>query len=91
MRIETKRLARFKESGGGRPSSIIHEGEYVFSATEARFKHKLVDETEEFIIEYVYYSDDPVDMKAAFDFMPDYQCWDSTRRVLGREKRSVNE
>jgi len=81
MKVETKKFARFV----GR-DCIVYKEEYIFSATEARFKHGLVDETAEYTMQYAHYTDKD-DLQKALSFMPDYECWDSDRCVLIKEIR----
>lgn len=78
MNIETIEQVRFTHGG----SSIIHEGEYIFSAREAR-NLGYTEETEVYCIKKISYGKDE-NLQKAMEMMPDYYCWDSDRKVLIR-------
>lgn len=60
-------------------TSIKYKGEYIFSPLEAKkIKPRL---TEEYITKKVYYTDDK-ELLNAFKEMPDYECWDTEKKVL---------
>lgn len=81
MTIKIKQSYRFKKIKG-KPFKgfIMHNNECIFSPSEAlRIRPESVEKIE---TKYIYYDATQKDFDNALKEMPDYQCWDSTRRVL---------
>lgn len=79
MREEITKHLRFKQNNEDKVCSIIHNGEYIFSPEEAQ---KVAPETvEEYSIRSIYYSN-AEEMKEAMLLMPDYELWDSEKKVF---------
>ena len=85
MIIKITKGVRFKqpdENGEIRCSIQDKDGNYIFSAISAQKIRP--DLTEEYIIKKIKYGDQN-DFFRALEEMPDYECWDSEKRMLLKE------
>lgn len=74
MQITIEKQYRFI---GGK-TSILHNGDYLFSPNEAK-RLGLDNELEEYSIHKLEYGDN---LQKAIEIMPDYECFDSDKKVL---------
>lgn len=80
MKTTHKKHTRFIQPKNGKiVCSVIIDGNYIFSPTEA--KRLGSTQVEEFTIKTIYYND-VKEFKEALKLMPGYECWDEDKKLI---------